>query len=105
MARDSFELAHTPEFPTFLLGELSDLTPLRGSARVAADRHHRHIARKRRDKLRELLRFCAKLGVLEYGETLLTDFTTPGEATPTRNISDYDDPMWGDDEFHPIDLG
>jgi hypothetical protein len=106
VARDSFEMVtHTPEFPTFLLGEMRDLTPLKGSARVEAGRHQRRIARKRRDELRELLRFHAKLGLLEYGETLLTDFTPPGEATSTRNISDYDDAMWGDDKFHPIHLG
>ena len=107
VARDSFELdGHEGEFPAFLLGEeMHDLTLLTGSARTEAERQQRRIARRLRDKLRELLRFCANMEVLEYGETLLTDFTADGQLTSTRTIIDCDQALPGDSEFHSIYTG
>ena len=66
---------------------------VRGNARKEAERHQRHIARQRRDALRELLRAGSRRGVLPWGQTRMADFAIEGEVVGDANFIDLDEEL------------
>ena len=71
-------LVGTRTFPAFLVQGLTNIKPLRGTARSSAESSQRRIARLRRDALRYLLRAAAQRGALKWGEVRVEDFTRIG---------------------------